>query len=93
MIAFNLTPRNVCSGSPYVRMSVMEDIVECERTAPGWIMGGARLAGRLIYALHLEQGQQIHGGRQLDGAGGDDQRSSAYDLEIHSNPKKMGYIE
>ena len=55
--------------------------------------GGARLAGRLIYALHLEQGQQIHGGRQLDGAGGDDQRSSAYDLEIHSNPKKMGYIE
>ena len=44
MIAFNLTPRNVCSGSPYVRMSVMEDIVECERTAPGWIMGGARLA-------------------------------------------------
>lgn len=39
MIAFNLTPRNVCIGSPYVRMSVMEDIVECERTAPGWIMG------------------------------------------------------
>ena len=39
MVAFNLTPRNVCAGSPYVRMSVMEDIVECERTAPGWIMG------------------------------------------------------
>lgn len=39
MITFNQTPRNVCIGSPYVRMSVMEDIVECERIAPGWIIG------------------------------------------------------
>lgn len=39
MIAFNQTPRNVCAGSPYVRMSVYEDIFECERMAPGWIVG------------------------------------------------------
>jgi hypothetical protein len=39
MIAFNQTPRNVCAGSPYVRMSVYEDIFEAEKVSPGWVIG------------------------------------------------------
>jgi hypothetical protein len=39
MIAFNQTPRNVCAGSPYVRMSVVEDLYESERMSPGWVIG------------------------------------------------------
>lgn len=39
LIAFNQTPRNVCAGSPYVRMSVVEDLYESEKVLPGWVIG------------------------------------------------------
>lgn len=39
MIVLNQTPRNVCAGSPYVRISVVEDLYESEKIAPGWVIG------------------------------------------------------
>jgi hypothetical protein len=39
MIALNQTTRNICGGSPYVRISNKDDIAESSVASPGWIIG------------------------------------------------------
>lgn len=38
-IAINLTPRSVCSGSPFVRITTVEECHEGLRMSPGWFIG------------------------------------------------------